>query len=307
MIVLTGSTGFIGSELTKSLVDEKFFLLKLHESSFLNDEYIYVKKPGDLKNYSHLFDEDSVIIHLAGIAHTAKTSSDELERINVKYPVELFEVASKLNFKRFVFVSSIGVNGSSTKFYSPYTDVSNPSPHNKYSDSKYRAELKLKELAISTNVELVIVRPPLVYGHNAPGNFGSLVSLVSKFPFLPFGLARNKRSFISVQNLVDLLITCAKHPCAAGNTFLASEGQAISIKEFTDAIAKGLSKKVIQLPIPVELMRFLGALFGKSTLIDQLFGNLEVDSSNVQKVLGWTPPLTMEQAMSSLKSRENKR
>ncbi|WP_186592175.1 NAD-dependent epimerase/dehydratase family protein [Vibrio cholerae] len=306
MIILTGSTGFIGSELTKSLVEEKFFLLRLHRTSFLNDKCIYIRNPEDLNNYSHLLDEGSVIIHLAGIAHTEKTSSDELERINVNYPVDLFKVASNLNFKRFVFVSSIGVNGSSTNFKSPYTDISNPSPHNKYSDSKYRAELKLKELAISTNIELVIVRPTLVYGPNAPGNFGSLVSLISKSPFLPFGLAHNKRSFISVQNLVDLLITCAKHPCAAGNTFLASEGQAISIKEFTDAIAKGLSKKVIQLPIPVELMRFLGALFGKSTLINQLFGNLEVDPSNIQKVLGWNPPLTMEQAMSSLKKWENK-
>ena len=152
---------------------------------------------------------------------------------------------------------------------------------------------------------MVIVRPTLVYGPNAAGNFGALTRLVNKLPALPFGLANNKRDFIAVQNLVDLLITCANHPKAAGHTFLASDGETMSIKEFTNAIADGLDKRLIQLPVPISLMKLVGKLLGKSAMVEQLVGNLEVDSSNLQEVLDWTRPYTMKQAMSSLS--ENKK
>jgi len=149
-------------------------------------------------------------------------------------------------------------------------------------------------------MEIVIVKPTLVYGPEAPGNFGLLTKLVHKFPLLPFGLAKNKRDFIAVQNLVDLLIVCAKHPDAAGHTFLASDCETVSIKEFTNAIAKGLNRTLIQVPVPNYIMRFAAKLVGKSLMLEQLLGNLQVDSSNAQEVLGWIPPYTMEQAMASL-------
>jgi nucleoside-diphosphate-sugar epimerase len=142
----------------------------------------------------------------------------------------------------------------------------------------------------------------LVYGPNAPGNFGLLTTLVQKLPVLPFGLANNKRDFIAVQNLADLLITCVSHPNAAGHTFLAADMKPISIKDFTNAIADGLGRQVLQLPISVSFMRLVGKIIGKSAMVEQLVGNLQVDTSNVKEVLGWTPPLTMQQAMATLRN-----
>ena len=205
-----------------------------------------------------------------------------------------------MGISRFVFVSSIGVNGASTS-RRPFSVYSEPTPNNAYARSKYEAELGLKKIAEKTGLEVVIVRPTLVFGHDAPGNFGALTRLVNKLPILPFGLANNRRDFISVQNLADLLVTCATHPNAVGHTFLASDGETVSVKQFTNAIADGLGKKVIQLPVPVSVMRLVGKLTGKSAMIEQLYGNLEVDSSNIKEVLGWTPPLTMRQAMATLR------
>jgi len=121
---------------------------------------------------------------------------------------------------------------------------------------------------------------------------------------LPFALTNNRRDFISVQNLADLLVTCAQHPNASGHTFLASDGETVSIKAFTNAIAKGLNKSLIQLPIPTSLMRFAGKLLGKSAMVEQLVGNLEVDSSNLKEVLDWVPPYTMEESMAFLKQEK---
>jgi len=217
--------------------------------------------------------------------------------------LRLAEEAAKAGVKRFIFVSSVGVNGSSTRSI-PFGADSVPKPHNYYTKSKYEAELGLKKIAAKTGLEVVIVRPTLVYGARASGNFAMLIKLVKIFPVLPFGLSHNKRSFISVHNLVDLLITCVNHPNAPGQIFLASDGEAISTKEFTDQIAKGLRKNVFQLPIPSSFMRLVGKLIGKPALIEQLFGNLEVDSSNINQLLDWEPPYNIEQAMALLKDSD---
>ncbi len=153
-------------------------------------------------------------------------------------------------------------------------------------------------------MEIVIVRPTLVYGHNAPGNFGTLVNLIKKVPILPFGLASNRRDFISVKNLADFLIVCALHENAMGHIFLPSDGHSLSIKDFTNSIAKGLDKTLVQIPIPFSLMRFFASVIGKSSTIEQLLGNLQVDSSNAFDVLGWTAPYNIEQTMASLSERK---
>ncbi|AIW12761.1 NAD-dependent epimerase/dehydratase family protein [Vibrio tubiashii] len=298
-VLLTGANGFIGSCVNQYL-DFKCAVAvrdpvkcRLNNRAFLLSEL--VNPQGDLSNFNGI---DS-IIHLAGLAHSKEFSAQEHNAVNTKLTLDLAKAAAKGGVKRFVFVSSITVNGVSSRKL-PYTESSIAFPHTPHANSKYNAELGLKKLAKAIGLEVVIVRPTLVYGPNAPGNFGMLTKLVAKSPLLPFGMADNCRDFIAVQNLADLLITCAIHPDAAGQTFLASDGETVSIKEFTCAIADGLGKNVIQLPLPVSVMRFAGRLIGQSTMIEQLYGNLEVDSSNIKKVLGWTPPLTMKQAMASL-------
>lgn len=295
--LITGATGFIGQELTKFKLDFRCVYRTSVNSPFM--DHCVIPSLNELAGFDSCFRDVDAIIHLAGLAHNHLFMDDEYKSVNTDGTLSLALNAAKLGVRRFVFVSSIGVNGLAT-FDKPFTPKSKAAPYNAYSKSKFDAEIGLKKIAEDTGMEIVIVRPTLVYGPNAPGNFGMLTRLIKVLPVLPFGLADNRRDFIAVQNLADLLITCAAHPNAAGHTFLASESETVSTKQFTNAIAKGMGKKLIQLPIPVSLMRVAGRLSGKSAMIEQLFGNLEVDSSNIQQVLGWTPPLTMEQAMAQL-------
>lgn len=300
-ILVTGSTGFIGRhlhiyypELVKTV---RFSSLDVEGGESKGVFISSILK--DTEYQEQLYDINS-IIHLAGLAHSSSYTAEEYQEVNVEGTLKLAMAAAKARVKRFVFVSSINVSGTST-FLKPFSTTSFSEPKTDYACSKYEAELGLKKISQETGLEIVIVRPTLVYGPCAPGNFGMLTSLINKLPLLPFGLANNRRDFIAVQNLADLLVTCAKHPAAAGRIFLASDRETVSIKEFTNAIAKGLGKKVFQLPIPITLMHLAGKLFGKSDMIEQLYGNLEVDSSNLKDVLGWTPPLTMKQAMGTLR------
>jgi nucleoside-diphosphate-sugar epimerase len=231
-------------------------------------------------------------------------SSDDYQSVIVNGTLRLAKEAVKAGVKRFVSISSSVVNGTSTK-HMPFSPVSNPNPHNAYAQSNYDAEVGLAIIAHETGLEVVIVRPTLVYGANAPGSFGLLTNLVTKLPLLPFGLVNNKRDFIAVQNLVHLRISCAKHPDAAGYTFLASDGESVSIREFTNAIARGLNKSLLQLPIPISIIRLGLSLLGKSVMAEQLLVNLQVVSSIAQEVLGWNPPYTMEQAMASLSEKKD--
>ncbi|MUJ26403.1 NAD-dependent epimerase/dehydratase family protein [Aliivibrio fischeri] len=296
-MLITGASGFIGASLSSRL--PSFVSVVRNSSEQISQSEFKIDELSSKTNWQGAFNQIDSIIHLAGLAHSHSFTNDDYQSVNVDGTLHLAREAAMAGVRRFVFVSSIGVNGISTKQV-PFSVNSEPKPHNAYAQSKYDAEIGLKKIADETGLEIVIIRPTLVYGPNAPGNFGSLTRLVNRVPVLPFGLVNNKRDFISVQNLADLLVTCANHPKAAGHTFLASDGEAVSIKDFTYAIAKGLNKQLIQLPVPVWCMRFAGKLVGKSMMVEQLAGNLEVDSSNAQEVLGWIPPYTMQQAMHSL-------
>lgn len=296
-ILLTGGTGFVGRQLSKMYPIQRQ-VVRMGETHCYSSVHS-IDALNATTNWQGAFSGIDVIIHLAGLAHSHVFTDADYQSVNVEGTLHLANEAVKAGVKRFVFISSIGVNGTATQQV-PFSTPSILHPHNSYAQSKYDAEIGLKKIADETGLEVVIVRPTLVYGPNAPGNFGALTRLVNMFPVLPFGLANNKRDFISVQNLADLLIICANHPKAAGHTFLASDGETVSIKEFTNAIADGLDKRLIQLPIPISLMKLAGKLLGKSAMVEQLVGNLEVDSSNLQEVLDWTPRNSMKQAMSSL-------
>lgn len=295
--LITGSEGFVGSNLVPFVISNSRLVTRRKSNN--SPDFFYVDNIMGSTNWNGAFNGIDVVIHLAGIAHSLNNYSD-YRAVNVEGTLQLAKSAVNEGVRRFIFVSSLGVNGSFT-IEKPFTSFDAANPHNSYAKSKYDAELGLKKIAVETGLEVVIVRPTLVYGPNAPGNFGLLTKFIKKLSFLPFGLVNNKRDFIAVQNLADLLIVCATHPEAAGHTFLASDGKAVSIKDFTNAIAEGLNKKVIQLPIPVPLMHFVAKWLGKSIIAEQLLGNLEVDSSSTNKILGWTPPFTMEQAMQFLK------
>ncbi|WP_412498693.1 NAD-dependent epimerase/dehydratase family protein [Shewanella indica] len=302
-ILLTGGTGFIGSALS-GLIDERCrYVVRKKDKGKFKNEFVIENIDGKT-NWDGAFQGCSSVIHLAGLAHSKTYTAKDFANVNVNGTHHLALQAANAGVKRFVFVSSIGVNGSST-LDKPFSSSSVPNPHNSYAKSKLEAELSLFKISAETGLEVVIVRPTLVYGPSAPGNFALLKKLVEKLPFLPFGLVDNKRDFISVMNLASFLVTCESHPNAAGHTFLVSDGKAVSIKQFTNAIANGVGKGLVQLPIPVSFMQFTARLLGKSVIAEQLLGSLEVDSSNAQEVLDWIPPYTMEQTMASLS--ENKK
>ncbi|OCH25524.1 NAD-dependent epimerase/dehydratase family protein [Aliivibrio sp. 1S128] len=300
-ILLTGATGFVGSNLLK--IDNSFHCVVRKSEPHTEQSIFTITALDGNTDWGGAFNGIKSIIHLAGLAHSHSYTEENYRTVNVDGTLRLASEAAIAGVKRFVFVSSIGVNGTAT-YETPFTEVSKASPHNAYAQSKYDAEIGLQKIAEKTGLEVVIVRPTLVYGINAPGNFGLLTRLVNRVPFLPFGSAKNKRDFISVNNLADLLITCAKHPDASGHTFLASENETVSIKEFTNAIAEGLDSGLIQLPFPMIFIRLVGKLTGKLAMVEQLVGNLEVDSSNLKEVLGWTPPYTMEESMAFLKEQK---
>lgn len=299
MILVTGASGFVGRHVIK-IAGSFSKALYRNVSSGDGQPFESVESFDETTDFSAALEGIDVIVHLAGIAHAPLTPESEYLQVNVDGTLNLARQATDAGVKRFVFVSTIGVNGAVTS-NAPFTVDDEPCPVNHYTRSKYEAEKRLRILAENTGLELVIVRPTLVYGANAAGNFGQLCSLVSRVPILPFGLAENRKSFISVENLADLLIVCANHPNAPGHTFLASEQNPLSIKEFTNEIAEGLGKKLLQVPVPLWGMRLLGKVIRKEAIIEQLFGDLEVDPTDTYKILGWTPKFTMKQTMKTLK------
>ncbi|MHA6604772.1 NAD-dependent epimerase/dehydratase family protein [Photobacterium damselae] len=299
MILLTGSTGFIGSE----LYNLQPSLFRIVSRSKNKNGAFKVESIDSKTNWNGAFDNIHSIIHLAGVAHSSCHDAEYFYEVNTRGTLKLAKDAVSAGVKRFVFVSSIGVNGTFTNS-TPFSSTSKPEPHNDYAISKLKAEEGLLELARETNLEVVIIRPTLVYGANAPGNFGLLTQLVKRSPVLPFGAVNNKRSFISVKNLCDLLLICTKHDSAVGRVFLASDGHSISTKKFTNEIAKGLGKSIYQLSIPLWCMRLGAKLIGRKQIAEQLLDNLEVDSENIFDILNWTPPYSMEQTMCTLSERD---
>nr|WP_305849245.1 NAD-dependent epimerase/dehydratase family protein [Providencia sp. M-27] len=301
--LISGSTGFIGKAVLKELKSNYRIITRNHISE-LNDCFT-IQSFNQNTDWNGAFDGIDSIIHLAAIAHRTKvkTPNDneqkELWSVNVEGTLHFANEAAKAGVKRFVFISSIGVNGNITH-EKPFSPQDPPAPHNEYARSKLVAEQGLSDICAKTGMELVIIRPVLVYGENAPGNFALLLKLIQKIPMLPFGLTNNSRSYISVKNLAHFIAICTQHPNAAGKVFLVSDGKNLSTKELTSVIGTSLGKNIIQLPVPKLLMKTLLSAVGKQGLFTQLYQNLEVDSSNMFNELGWTPPYTIEQTMSYL-------
>ena len=225
--------------------------------------------------------------------------------VNVEGTLNLARQAVKAGVKRFIFISSIKVNGELTIGSRAFLEHDVPNPLDPYALSKYEAERGLLEIANSSNMEVVIIRPSLVYGPGVKGNFATMIKVV-KFGFpLPFGLANNLRSFVALDNLVDLIITCISHPKAANQIFLVSDGRDISIADLVKKISDAYGVKNKKFPIPINLMKFLLKLIRRGEVADRLFGNLLVDSSKAEKLLNWKPVLSMDEQLKIMADYDN--
>ncbi len=297
---MTGASGFIGSAVVGQLLLQECAVRALGRTPpKVAMEFFKGAIDDSLLAQRALAGVDCVV-HLAGRAHRLRdTSHEPLESFraaNCELAVTLARQAALAGVRRFIFISSIGVNGAITKG-TPFTELSAPAPHSHYARSKYEAELALRVLAQETGLELVIIRPPLVYGPDAPGNFGNLVRWVSKGVPLPFGSIHNKRTLVSIDNLVDLIIRCIGHPAAVNQTFLAGDGEDMSTTELLRGVAGVLGRPVRLLPIPSGLLYLAAGMLGKRALAQSLLGSLQVDISKARELLGWEPPVSVKEGL----------
>lgn len=292
-IFVTGSNGFVGKALIAELKKRNLPHIAAERSLYGN---IVTQN-----NWERFLGDVDVVIHLAARVHVMKEhSSDPLRafrEMNVDATINLAKAAKKSGVKRFVFISTVKVNGETT-LNIPFSAKDTPNPQDAYGISKMEAELNLLALHESGVFDVVIIRPPLIYGPGVKANFKNLMWLVEKDLPIPFGRVENKRSLVSVFNLVDLIVLCMQHPKAGGNVFMVSDDIDLSLKDLILKMASVLGKHAHLLPVPVNLMKSVATVLGKKSYADRLLGNLQVDIAATKQILNWSPPLTFEETFS---------
>ena len=296
---ISGQKGFIGSELIKQLNKKS---IKCNDSSFSYSSYCSFlgRNEENILRTSDLREVD-VLIHLAARVHIMNDlESDPFSKFNqsnVQGTLMLAKQASKAGVKRFIFISSVKVNGETTSDDQPFTSDDHHIPTDPYGLSKYEAEQGLLSLAKETGMEVVIIRPPLVYGPDVKANFASMMHWVKKGIPLPLGAIHNKRSLVAIENLVSFIIHCIDHPKAANEIFLISDGEDVSTTELLKKVAKAFQVYSWLIPIPVSWMKLAARIVGKGDVANRLFSSLQVDSSKARDLLGWQQVITMDEQL----------
>ncbi|MDK4731220.1 SDR family oxidoreductase [Rhizobium sp. CNPSo 3490] len=301
--LVTGAAGFVGSPLVKRLhIDKTCELVattRSQASPFPPEVAHFPIEITDGTDWTAALEGVDVIVHLAARVHImndrAADPLAEFRRVNTAAALNLAEQAAHAGVQRFVFISTIKVNGEETD--RPFRHDDRPNPIDPYGISKLECEIGLREIAARTGMEVVIIRPPLVYGPGARGNFALLVNLVRRKLPLPFASLKNRRTLVAVQNLVDLIIACMDHPAAAGETFLAGDGEDLSTPDLIRGIAAGMGVKPMLAPLPPALLHMAAKALGKEAVYQRLCGSLQVDISRARDVLGWSPVVTPREGL----------
>ena len=301
-VLITGASGFIGHALCNTLAEKGHIVKGAFRSQEKllkyknNMDCVAIGEIGPNTNWTEALRGVDVIIHLAAIAHVIKKSSvnlsDDFRRVTTQGTERLADMAANAKIRRLIFLSTVKVNGEQT-IDQPFVETDLPHPHDPYAISKWEAEQALYKISKETGLEVVILRPPLVYGTGVKANFLRLLQLVDRNIPLPFLNLDNRRSLIYLGNLVDAIVTCCVHPNAKGETFLVSDGENVSTPELIRMIASAMNKKAKLFPCPESLLKTVVALLGKKEELDRLLRSLRIDSSKIRKVLNWTPPFSM--------------
>jgi nucleoside-diphosphate-sugar epimerase len=300
-ILITGGQGFVGSALaTGALTKDLAVRVSSRQKPVAlvaGIEYCHTGDLGAATDWCSALAGIDVVVHCAGRAHVMNDSATDpltlFRTANVEGTVRLARQAVAGGVKRFVYISSVGVNGVKTTPGRPFTEIDEPSPHNAYAVSKREAELALLQIATESGMEVVIIRPPLVYGVGAPGNFGALMRAVRRGWPLPLGAIDNRRSLVGIDNLVEFITVCIGDPRAANQTFLVSDGHDLSTTALVRGMADAAGMPARLLPVPVSMLRAAATVLGRADQVQGLCGNLQVDSSKARSLLGWVPPVSV--------------
>jgi len=312
-VFLTGATGFVGNALLVRLIaDEYRVVAAVRDSQALVSagvRRVFISNFAAERNWLALLDSCDTVIHAAARVHVATGKEAEAlalyRHVNVEGTLNLACHAAAAGVKRFVFISSIKVNGEATVNGKAFGADDKPAPEDAYGLSKLEAEQGLIQLGAETGIEVVIIRPPLVYGPGVKGNFASMIKLVEKGLPLPLGAIHNKRSLVGIDNLVDLIIRCIDHPAAANQAFLAGDGEDVSTTELLRGVGKAMGKPARLISVPAGLLQFGATLLGKKAMAQRLLGSLQVDISKTCELLDWKPPYTVEEGLRRCFERSN--
>ncbi len=304
-LLVTGANGFLGSALCATLFREGHAVravVRFRSTRGAVVETVGVGSIGAETNWLVVLEGVEVVIHLAARVHVMHDKTDdplaEFRAANVEATLNLALQAAAVGVRRFVFISSVKVNGESTSPGRAFTEVDPPNPQDAYGQSKYEAEQGLRLISADTGMEVVIIRPPLVYGPGVKANFAALMRAVQRGWPLPMGtITHNRRSLVGLDNLVDLIMTCIVHPAAANQTFLASDGGDLSTTALVRSLARAAGVSACLLPVPVWVLRIAAALLGKGAAVQRLCGSLQVDISKARDLLGWVPPVSVDEGL----------
>jgi nucleoside-diphosphate-sugar epimerase len=302
--LVTGASGFIGQALCEELLRQGWQVVAGVRSFCQLPPGVELATVGAIDgetDWSEVLCGVDVVIHLAARVHIMRgEAADPLAQfhaVNVVGTLSLASQALKAGVRRFVYLSSIKVNGEQTRPGQRFTEEDVPAPFDSYAISKYRAEEGLRELAQKGRMEVVIIRPPLVYGPRVKANFLDMMRWLHAGMLMPFGTINNRRSLIALDNLVHLIITCLDHPAAANQTFLASDGEDLSTTELLRRLAQALGRPAHLMPIPVFLLEAGAALLGRRDIAQRLCGSLQLDISKARRLLGWNPPISVDEGL----------
>lgn len=302
IILVTGANGFIGVATVDALLRSNSFQVLQAIRCSCDSHKISIGNIDENTDWSEALVDVDVVVHCAARVHVMlETTSDplfEFRKVNVAGTLNLAKQAAIAGASRFVFLSSIKVNGEETQRGGPYLAHDVPAPEDAYGISKAEAEAGLRLLSLETGMEVVIIRPPLVYGPGVKGNFSSLLRWVARGLPLPLGLlSTNRRSLVGLDNLVDLILTCVDHPKAANQTLLVSDGEDLSTTDLLRRIGKSLNRPARLIPVPVSILMIALRLLGKSSIAQRLLCSLQVDISKTCELLDWKPPVSVDEGL----------
>ncbi len=303
-VLVTGASGWIGRCLCTRLIDGDFQVRAAVRSvvqALREFEVALVKAVDDSTDWRVALTGIQVVVHAAARVHVMNDHSTdplaEFRKVNVQGTLNLARQAAAAGVRRFVFISSIKVNGESTQPGRLFAADDVPAPRDAYGISKMEAEQGLRQIADETGMEVVIIRPPLVYGPGVKANFAAMMRWLQRGVPLPFGAIHNQRSLVALDNLVDLIVLCLAHPSAANQTFLVSDGEDVSTSELLCRMGQAMGRPARLIPVPANLLKLAAALLGKSDVAQRLCGSLQVDITKTRQLLCWTPSLSLSEGL----------